>query len=222
MSAIERSADEARANNIAHMGAQLGELYSELWQEIAWLHRKWSEYACLFGASESVVELLNKAAPVSARTIQDALIEDVMLHVARLMDSPQSMNKPNLCLRRLPELVDHTDTRAMVEAHIQTAIQRTAFCKDWRNRRIAHRDLEIALGKGAVPLMTATRLGIDEALKSVVQVLDPIAAHYLKMDGAFFHAGPELGGAQQLIYVLGEGLKAIEARRHRAWRGSGS
>jgi hypothetical protein len=37
-------APEAKARNIEVMGQELGAQYSELWQEIAYLHMKWGEY----------------------------------------------------------------------------------------------------------------------------------------------------------------------------------
>ncbi len=40
----ERTAAEAKAANVAVMGNPLGFVYSELWQEVAWIHNNWSHY----------------------------------------------------------------------------------------------------------------------------------------------------------------------------------
>lgn len=93
---MERTADQALAENIRVMGKDLGELYSALWQEVAWVHSKWAEYVQLFGVKESRIDLLNRAAPRFARLLQDSLWEDVLLHIARLTDPAKSMGKSNL------------------------------------------------------------------------------------------------------------------------------
>jgi hypothetical protein len=43
------SKDEAKTINIASMGQELGEVYTELWQEVSRLFGKWEEYVELFG-----------------------------------------------------------------------------------------------------------------------------------------------------------------------------
>lgn len=71
MSAHEMTADESRLRNIAAMGDHAGAIYSQLWQELAWLNRAWAEYVALFGTKESRVVLLNEAAPAFTRIVQD-------------------------------------------------------------------------------------------------------------------------------------------------------
>ncbi len=88
-----RTAEESKADHVAAMGVELGEFYSALWHELAWIHSKWAEYVTLFGTTSTRVELLNQAAPRFFRTIQDSLWEDVLLHIARLTDSPRSAGK---------------------------------------------------------------------------------------------------------------------------------
>ncbi|HZV82065.1 MAG TPA: hypothetical protein VFF53_07865, partial [Geobacteraceae bacterium] len=88
-----RTAEEARANYIEHMGEPLGSVYHCLWQELAWLYSKWNEYVTLYGAKPSRLELLNDAAPHFFRVVQDALWEATILQIARLTDPPKSAGK---------------------------------------------------------------------------------------------------------------------------------
>ncbi len=62
MSSSTLTAEQAKAKNVLAMGEELGPIYDALWQQVAWLHRKWSEYVILFGTKESRVVLLNEAA----------------------------------------------------------------------------------------------------------------------------------------------------------------
>ena len=50
---------------------------------------------------------------------------------------------------------------------IADALVATEFCRDWRNRHIAHRDLQLALKQGAEPLKPASRSKVREALEAL-------------------------------------------------------
>ena len=73
------SSDEAKAHHILRMGKDLGTIYDALWQEVASVHSKWSEFVVVFGTKESRIKLLNKAAPSFFRLVQDSLWENVLL-----------------------------------------------------------------------------------------------------------------------------------------------
>jgi len=208
------TAEEAKAMSVAAMGKELGSIYDALWQQVAWLFRKWSEYVVLFGTKESRVLLLNRAAPSFTRIVQDSLWEDVLLHIARLTDPPRSVGKTNLSIQGLPLLVADAQTRAKVEAAVASALVASEFCRDWRNRHIAHRDLRLALEQAAEPLKAASRLKVSQALAELAAVLNVVAAHYLDSTTKF-EFGAESGGAMSLLHMLDAGLSAEEARRTR-------
>lgn len=71
--AVERSVDEAKQEYIGAMGDVLGLLYHALWQEVAWLHRKWHEYVELFGTKDSRIHVLNEAAPTFFRIVEHVM-----------------------------------------------------------------------------------------------------------------------------------------------------
>jgi len=81
------SADEIRAHCISVLGPDLGKLHYALWNEIAWLHIKWAQYLALFGTTPERLELLNCAAPLFFRIVQDTLWEDTVLHLTRVTRS---------------------------------------------------------------------------------------------------------------------------------------
>jgi hypothetical protein len=84
---------------------------------------------------------------------------------------------------------------------------------------ISHRDLHLALGRGADPLKPASREKVHEALKSLAETLNAVAAHYLETT-TFFESEPDVGGSENLLYVLDDGLKAMHARRERLTAGT--
>jgi hypothetical protein len=215
---MELTAEQARARSVQVMGLELGETYEALWQEIVWLNRKWAEYATLYGTKESRVALLNRAAPSFARLIQDTLWEDIVLHIARLTDPPKSAGKQNLTVQSLGTHIGDAETRAKVEQLVARAIQQAEFCRDWRNRHLAHRDLHLALARGAEPLKTGSRQSVRDILRTLGEVLDSVSSRYLNSTTYFeFESAP--GGALELLYVLDDGLKLEEARRERLKQG---
>jgi hypothetical protein len=208
------TAEQARASHIAAMGEELGSVYSDLWQQVAELHLKWSEYVVLFGTKESRVELLNDTIPSFARMVQDSFWEDVLLHIARLTDPPRSAGRRNLSAQTIIPLVSHPDTRARLEAQLADVLTATAFCRDWRNRRIAHRDLNLALERGAEPLQSASRLKVVAALEALAKLLNIVSVHYLDST-TFFEFADGAGKATRLLYMLDLARNAENLRRER-------
>ena len=219
MTSKVRTPQEARAEHIRIMGEDLGSLYDALWQEVAGLYGKWSEYVALFGTRESRVDLLNQAAPSFFRIVQDSLWEDVLLHIARLTDPPKSAGKSNLTVQRLTSAIDYPDTKLAVAELISKAQLDSEFCRDWRNRRLAHRDLHLALTRTAEPLQPASREKVDAALQAIAGVLNAVSSHYLDST-TFFDVDSEPDGALSLLHVLDGGLKAKRARRERIKSGN--
>src|SRR5574337_1133258 len=133
--AEHRSAEQVLEQHIRDMGTDLGTLYNVLTNEVAWVHAKWTQYQQLYAHSPERITLLNETAGHFFGIIQDALFEDVILHLARLTDPPQSMRKHNLTLCRLPPLISHTQLRAGVTDLVKTAQAACESVREWRNRR---------------------------------------------------------------------------------------
>jgi HEPN superfamily AbiU2-like protein len=210
--------DEAKQRYMQAMGADLGRVYHALWNELAWLHTKWDEYIELFGTKPSRIELINRAAGHFFRLVQDMGWEDTLLHLARLTDSPKSSGRENLTIRRLPALVPDQETRLAVTELVALAIAKTKFCRDWRNRHIAHRDLGLALAEGAAPLEPASRALVNDALGSISDVMNALSVRYLDST-TLFEGIASLSGAVSLLYVIDDGLRMQQERRERLQAG---
>ncbi len=208
------TADEVREEHLASMGPHLGPVYNALWNEVAWLHAKWHEYKELYGEKPPRLELLNRASGFFFRIVQDTLWENTLLHLARLTDPSRSAGRQNLTVLQLPSLVNDPGLREQLEALLTEAKSKAEFARDWRNRHIAHRDLDKALGKGAEPLAAASRNHVDEALRALAAVLNRVNTFYLKSTLTFDVIAPMTGGVA-LLYVLRDGLVAREKRLER-------
>jgi hypothetical protein len=209
-------ADEVLDAYVKKMGLQLGQIFHAVSHELTWVHWRWSQYRILFGEKPSRIELLNECAPFFFRVVQDVLFEDTLLGITRLIGPPQSLNKPNLTIQRFPPLCDakirHEITKLVAEA--RTA---AAFAVDWRNRHLAHRDLDLALGKPARILEVATREKVETALTALRDVLNSIEHEYCESVTAYFSPTP--WGAESLLHILRDGLLREKDRRVRWNRG---
>lgn len=208
------TASEAKEEHLEKMGDELGSIYHALWQEMAWVHLKWQEYTELFGRKEARIKLLNRSAPTFFRIVQDVLWGDILLHIAKLLDPPKTGNKQNLTLEGLAELIAEPALKIRIADLLSVAREKTLFCRDWRNRAIAHRDLNLALKQDVEPLQPASRASVREALAAVAAILKEVAGHYLKTH-LVFDIFPHSGGARELLYVLDDGLRADEERGER-------
>jgi hypothetical protein len=207
------SGEEAKQEHIRKLGDNLCSLFHGLWGEVAWLYIKWHEYVELFGKTSSRIDLLNNSAPLFFRIVQDSLWEDVLLHIARLTDPPKSAGKDNLTIQRLSGLVNQ-EMEGIISKQIAEAMDSADFCRDWRNRHIAHRDLKLAVDEQAEGLKPASRAKVRQALENIAKVLNTISEHYMKSTIGF-DLVKEPGGAEALLYVLDDGIKANNERRQR-------
>jgi hypothetical protein len=206
-----RSEKEVKQHHIEKMGNDLGSLYHALWREFGWLSMKWDEYVELYGTKPSRIELLNRASGHFFRIVQDTLWEDTLMHISRITDPPKSMSKENLTIMKLPELIGDKGVKEQVSKLIDIAVEKAEFCRDWRNRHIAHIDFDLAMKSSAKPLQSANLAKVKEVLHCISDVLNAVSEHYMDSTTVFSIKG-ELCGAGSLLYFLSEGLRAEEER----------
>jgi AbiU2 len=204
-----RTAEEAKANYVKKMGDALGTQFAELWLEVENLSAAWGEYVELFAEPDSVV-VLNQTAPALFRIIQVFLWEHMLLRIARLTDPPTSgKGKENLTILNLPSLVEDRGEKAKLDELASIAKSKTEFCRDWRNRHIAHRDLELLKNGSAKPLEEANGIKVTDALSAIKNVLTEVSWHYMG-DNLYFSRNVVggAGNALSLLRLLQDGLKA--------------
>jgi hypothetical protein len=200
--AQSKTAQQVRDEHLSVLGPDLGSLYHALYNEVTWLHAKWNQYRILFAESPGRIELLNDVAGFFFGVIQDVLLEDVVLHLARLTDPPQSVGKDNLTLSRLAETVKEPALSVEVKNLAEQAKAAADFARDWRNRHLAHRDLALAVDDRATPLPGISREKIDRALAGAGAVLNKIESHFWQSEVAFAQFIQPLGDAESLAHYL--------------------
>lgn len=201
--------DVAKKEYIGCMGEPLGRLFYALVNEVEWLYIKWKEYIFLYGAEQSYIDLLNKAAPLFFRVVQDLLVESIFLHITRLTDPPKSAGKDNLTIQKIPPLVSDQRLTGIIQSKIGVALQRSVFCRDWRNRHIAHQDLQLVIGEGINPLQPVDQKMVQEALDAIADVLNTVILHYNRSEIGFgvMHIN---GGGESLLDFINDALRTEE------------
>lgn len=201
------TADQVRLEAINAMGSPLGEIYHSLGDEVSWLHLKWNDFRELF-ADRETVDLLNSAAATFFHDLQRQTWEDVLLHLCRLTDPPKSSGKATLTVRRLPDLVSDPQLRLNLQSLADDAVQKTMFARDWRNRRLAHKELSLNQ-----PLASASVEHVEDALAAIRVLMNRFEEPYLNKTVSYEQPIPALDGVKAFIAVLRKGVEARRAER---------
>ena len=216
-----QTAEQAKQQYIAEMGDQLGPQYHALRQELIYLHRKWMEYVALFGTKPTRVQVMNATAPVFFRRVQDVFWDDMLLHIARLTDPSVTRKFSNLTLQNLPELIADEKLKAKVAALVKSAVDESAFCRDWRNKLVAHRDLDTAINGAADQISGGSRDQVNKLLQTMDDVLNAVEFHFLDTQTDYKFDGYS-GGAKDLLHRLDDGKKRNDERNARIASGKGT
>lgn len=217
--ASTQSPEKTRTEYISMMGPELGAEFYALYNETIWMLIRWDQYDILFGRKPERVDLANEAAGLFFNVIQSSLFENTLLHLARITDSPETGGKKNLTLKRLPGLMPDENAKTALTVLVDEAHAKTAFARDWRNRRIAHSDLALKLEEGAKPLVHASRAAVRSALQAIAAALNSCLRHF-KDSEILFEPPPSVSDAEALLYVIRDGLKAEKARGERVRSGT--
>lgn len=90
----------------------------------------------------------------------------------------------------------------------------------WRNKRLAHRDLAVALATAEDPLPGISRADVEAALAALRAVLKKLEGHYLDAEVDYQEVLTNLGDADSLVHYLSKGLNAERAWRERLQAGT--
>jgi hypothetical protein len=150
--------------SIERMGQAIGTIYAHLWAESLDLNAAWGEFEALFANKENFF-----------RYLQDLMIQDLMLRVARMVD--KSSKQANLSLEVLRNKLSPVNEAKLHNAFENLQVH-SAFAVKWRHKLYAHKDLSVTLGNPVEPLPDVNRLKMGAAIKSINDVLDHVDQIY--------------------------------------------
>jgi AbiU2 len=212
-----QSAEQAHQQAIDAMGSSLGDLYNALSDELTLRFWRWQQFTALYATKPERLELMNRAAPYFFWIAQAMFWDDALLGIARLTGPARTAGHDNLSFERLPSLVPNVLASTVTDL-VDTLKGRAAFAIEWRNRRIAHHDLALALNRSAAPLPPASREKVDTAHQAMASVLNAVSKHFMDTTTAY-HWDVSVHGAESLLFVVRDGLRRQELRQEQLERG---
>lgn len=212
------SPDRVLAKNIAAMGTELGEIFTQLSQELTLAYWRWTQYTKLFGDNASRLEILNASAPDFFWIVQDVLWNETLLGISRIGGPAETGTKQNLSVLRVAALITDLKLRSDVEQLAVLVTDTGAFAIDWRNRHIAHRDLNLALGRQVKPLAGVSRNEVDAALHAMADLMNRVERHYGQSTTAYTSCFLT-SDVDSLLSVLRDGLQLESLRQAKLERG---
>lgn len=190
--------------------ADLAAQFRPLFKDIFWLGMKWHEYSVLFG-DKANFELLNRSAGYLFLIIQDTMWDDLLLHISRLVGQKSTFGKANLTIQRIPDLIQDGNLQGRIAPLVSACIAHCIFVADHRNKRLAHYDLDTAMGEREQRLTGVSRLQIQQAVEILQEIVRSIYAHYA--DTHFvFDTNLQSGNADALVRALTIAERSRDAR----------
>ncbi|MFC4308725.1 hypothetical protein ACFPN2_06495 [Steroidobacter flavus] len=183
-------------------------LWSELDYEVTWLHGRWQIYRQLFGTDEERVEILNRSAGTFAQVLQNVLLDDVQLGLAKLGDPAQTGRFKNLTVTALVKAISTNEPglEPMMTLNLSKYQDKCDKIRARRNKHIAHFDHETMVNRHAVPLTGPSREEIEMALFALRELMNAIQLHFNNSQTAYEIIILESDG-DHLIAMLKRGIR---------------
>lgn len=190
------------------MPAGIAEVYRPLRGELVNIHVQWRLFLQLYGTDPDRIELLNRFAGGLFGVVQEVLYDDLVLAVFRLHDPAKSGKFENLSLPSLVGAVRGVNSQlaASLARGSGDLVALLDPYAEWRNKRIAHNDLETAKAQyfGSSPLEGPSREVIARALAIACGVLNEVAAAYGEGETRYGEVILAAGDGDALVRHLNE------------------
>lgn len=177
----------------------LASVHQVLWSDLGLLHQRWLTFRELFLHSKEQAALLDWAAMGFFAMLGRLLIDDVLLGIVRLADPEEQRLGDNLVLASVLSALP-TGAPSDLRSRLQKLIARfegaAKFARPVRNKRLAHRDSEVALGRSTELEYGFTWSQVDACLSVAAEALNAIELFYENRQTLFLefihHKGPDV------------------------------
>jgi hypothetical protein len=214
-----RKTEDIKKEMIEKLGEDFGSLVYAIRNEVTWLTFKWIEFSELFGTKETRIELLNQSAPFFFFTIQKVLWDNLILGIAILTDPIESNGKKNITLKAIPFFISDANFRKEIERDIKELNSESNFCRDRRNKIIAHMDYNFGIDlQNAKVLEPATREKLRSTIERIQSIYNKIELKYLGRTVGYKYLTSHRG-AISLLHTIESGIRFEEQAYEKRKRG---
>jgi hypothetical protein len=149
--------------------------------DVYWSTYYLSQYKTLFEFNESRLELMKETALNFFSTVQYLLWNEFIIGIGRFTDPENTINHDNLSLNMIPALAQRENWvfTPEMENLLTNANKRSKPIKEWRNKRVAHRDFGTATINHS-PLSKITLEMVESVYQPITDLLSKI---YLEVYG---------------------------------------
>ena len=190
--------------------------FQQLSIDLSMTRGKWILFRQLYSHSDKRADLLMRTASAFFEYVFHVFRDDTFMALHRFMDSPSGWGQENLSLRRVLERLREGPAPASLVGRLEELLLRfEEQCEPFRahrHKRLAHRDLRVALDLAAEPLPGITLQMIDDALATAGEFLNTVQSHFCNSETAYEFLGM-VGDADSLATYLVEALRYEELQR---------
>jgi AbiU2 len=200
------------------MPGEVGDVFADLWQDLVVLQATWEIFTDLFATEQDTVDLLNEVSPFFFRVVQETLLHELHMLLARMTDPPFSgpgQKQHNISLPRLLHEIEAADKSPFpteVKPIISDIVDRCASLRKIRHKVIAHNDLHVAL-QLAPSLQGLTRRELEALIDDVIGLMNKVEIHY-RDSATVYKRGVAATAVEHLLEYLRQGRGALQ-RDHR-------
>jgi HEPN superfamily AbiU2-like protein len=150
-------------------------VFNDVWNQLHRLQTHRTIYVCLF-ASQQSVKVLRTTALVTFGALQELLISALYLETHRLLDQATSRGNKTASVEGLiPNLPPSSaQLRRSLQRRLGAVRKDCEHLKDWRDRHVAHRDLDVVV-REPFPLKPVNARTVDDAIEYVASALTEIS-----------------------------------------------
>jgi len=192
------------------MAGEAAELYVGIRQDLIRLYGNWQIFRQLFTISDERYETLNRTAPGFFKLIQDTLVDNAVIGISRLTDSPRHASLERL-VKALKSQIHHTTYEALDESVAGLKMQ-CEDIKEHRDKRVAHRARSGSPPRfedGPERLPPITRKMIEDTLSDVSKLMNEIRGNFESVHEVYEPI--VTGDAETLVHFLELGYKASQS-----------
>lgn len=189
-------------------------VFQDICQDLASLNGKWRLYLDLFSGKETVA-LLNEMAMGAFQTVEEALRIDLTMSICRLSDPLRSSGQENLSLEVLVQKLKHVPGLAALWQDFKSKCDPV---RRYRNKRVGHNDLNVALKPHENPLPGVGRSVIEGILASAGRIVNH--AYQAYVNGEMRFEALVLGDGKALVFALKMAKQREDEERDRMLHGT--
>jgi hypothetical protein len=163
-------------------------LFKILNGEVTWLHTVWELYIQFYGTSDENYELMNEVAPQFFAILKIMLFDELAMILNRLTEKAITLGKANASLEQLIEQIDperDSELARSLRAKLEKIRADYGAFRTWRDKKLSHNDLQVALQRESSTLPGITRQQAEDAIREVAEFMNEYSLHILNGQQAY-------------------------------------